>query len=669
MSSEQTVNKARKNVEQVRGMYYNNLGDYMDTKQYSNQVKLKNIKINDSFWSNIQSKISRSVIPYQYEALNDRIENAEKSYCIENFKKASRAVEARKNGEALPVYPTDKWHYDDNNANENAFHGWVFQDSDAYKWLEAVAYSLTNKWDDALYKNACEVIDLICSAQEPNGYLDTLYTINNPKNIFTNLHDYHELYCFGHLAEAGVAFYEATGNRRLLECAMLFADLICSTFNSNAKRGYPGHEIAEMALIKLYEASGKRQYLDTAEFFINERGTKPYYFDIEQGIKTDGNGYVYNQAHLPVKEQKDAVGHAVRGVYLYSGMADAARLLKDDELYSACQKIWQSITQKKMYITGGIGSTVDGEAFSFDYDLPNDLAYCETCASIGLIFFGMRMLKISPNSQIGDTIERALYNTVLAGMNEDGDRFFYVNPLEVLPKASKCDSRKHHVKTERQKWFGCACCPPNLARLLSSIGEYCITENNNVIYIHQYIGGEYRANNATVVVNSKYAENGQVSITISPKKETTVALRIPAWCKDYSFDKKARIANGYAYFDVSNEVTVNAHFNMSVRLVGCSNLVRENVGKLSVCRGPFVYCVEEIDNGADLQMLRIDADTQPIYDSKSGTVKAKGFRQRQNDELYFDFIKPAEDEQEIILIPYCKWGNRGENEMNVYIRY
>ena len=639
----------------------------MDKCSFSNHIDFKNVHINDDFWSVMQKKVREKVIPYQYEALNDKIENAEKSYCIENFKKASKVVKAQKNDKSLPVYPVDKWHYDESNSDKNAFHGWVFQDSDAYKWLEAVAYSLATAWDDELYNRACGLIELICSAQCDNGYLDTLYIINDQSKIFTNLKDFHELYCFGHLAEAGVAFYCSTGNKMLLDAALRFADLICDVFNENGKRGYPGHEIAELALVKLYRVTKNAKYLKTAEFFINERGTKPFYFDKERNIKTDGSDYVYNQAHMPVREQSEAVGHAVRGVYLYSGMADVAKEVNDENLYTACKRIWDDITKKKMYITGGIGSTVDGEAFSFDYDLPNDLAFCETCASIGLMFFGRRMLEISPNAQIADIMERALYNTILAGMNDEGDRFFYVNPLEVLPEACKKDSRKKHVKAVRQKWFGCACCPPNLARLLSSIGEYCITENENTVYVHQYIGGEFKTGATDIKITSSYVSDGRVCIEITPKKSFALAVRIPAWCDDYSFSENARVKDGYAYFDIAKHTAIEVCFAAKPKIITCSNRVRENTGKVAVTRGPFVYCLEEVDNGKDLQMLRIDANSKPEFNGEK--IIAKGFRQKADDELYFEFKTPCETKTELVFVPYYRWGNRGENEMTVFVRY
>ena len=424
----------------------------MDKDLFSNRLKLNSITLTDDFWLEKSELVRREMIPYQLSALNDNIEGAEKSYCLENFKKASIIVENMKKGVKPPKYPADRWHYDES-APKNAFHGWVFQDSDVYKWLEAVAYSLVNHPDDDLQRKADKCVDLICSAQLENGYLDTLYIINNQDKIFTNLKDYHELYCFGHLAQAAIAYYDATGNKKLFDAACRFADLICDTFGENKIKGYPGHEIAEMALVGLYRATGDEKYLKTAEFFVDERGKKPYYYDLVLGKKTVNDNYFYNQAHIQPKYQTEAVGHAVRGVYLYSGMADVARETGDDELLAACEKIFDNIRSKKMYITGGIGATVDGEAFSFNYDLPNDLAYSETCASIGLVFFAMRMSAINPDSKYADVAERALYNTILSGMSEDAKRFFYVNPLEVLPEASHKDSRKAHIKPVRQKWF------------------------------------------------------------------------------------------------------------------------------------------------------------------------------------------------------------------------
>ena len=640
----------------------------MESKNFSNHIELKNIKINDDFWNNYIELVRKEVIPYQYKALNDEIDGAEKSRCIDNFIKASKTVKDIKEGKNVPVFPVDKWEYNDENSDEKSFKGWVFQDTDIYKWLEAVAYSLQNHYDEFLFNEAIKCIDLICSAQLDNGYLDTLYIINDRNKIFTDLRDKHELYCFGHLAEAAVAFYNATGEDKLLKATCKFADLICDIFNENGKRGYGGHEIAELALVKLYNATGKRKYLETTKFFISERGKKPYYFDLEKGYdrKDNSNDYFYNQAHTQPVNQKEAVGHAVRGVYLYSGMADVARAYNDDRLFNACKSIWDNIENKKLYITGGIGSTVDGEAFTFDYDLPNDLAYCETCASIGLMFFARRMAEIEPDSKYANVMERALYNTVLSGMAEDGKSFFYVNPLEVLPEACHKDSRKSHVKPVRQKWFGCACCPPNLARLISSIGEYCCTESNENIFIHLYIGSEIKSDKADIKIISDYTDSGKVAFDIKCKKDFTLALRIPDTCKGFDISLPYTEKKGYAYIKINSDTLIDIQFDFPIRLIKCSNLVRENIGKVAVMKGPVVYCIEEADNGKNLQLLRLCENPDFRYDKPY--IIAHGKRERVDTSLYSEYKSPEGEECEIKFIPYCKWGNRGENEMSVYIR-
>lgn len=640
----------------------------MNNRLYSDHIKLKKAQITDKFWNDKIELVRKEVIPYQYEALHDRIENAEKSCCIENFIKAGKAARAIKEGESVPTYPADKWCYDERNCDRNAFHGWVFQDSDLYKWLEATAYSLINSPDEELEKRADECIELICGAQLENGYLDTLYIINNRDEVFSNLKDFHELYCFGHLAEAAAAYFEATGKRKLLDAACRFADLICDTFGENKIKGYPGHEIAELALVKLFDLTGKKEYLETAEFFINERGKKPYYYDIVLGRETVEDNYHYNQAHKQPRKQHEAVGHAVRGVYLYSAMADISKRTGDDELYRACLKLFENIEKRKMYITGGIGSTADGEAFSFDFDLPNDLSYSETCASIGLIFFAQRMLEISPDSHYGDVIERALYNTVLSSMAKDGKSFFYVNPLEVLPEASHKDSRKRHVKTVRQKWFSCACCPPNLARLLSSLGAYCLTENEETIFINQYIGGKFETEKAKINIESGYTQNGKVRIECISDNNFKLALRIPSWCKKYSFSKEYEEISGYAVFEICKNETVEAFFEIRPRLIGCSNKVRENIGKAAVSFGPFIYCLEEADNGKNLHLISLSKNSD--FEVSDGYIEANGFREaeKNSDSLYTDYSEPEYAPVKLRFVPYYTWGNRGENEMTVYVR-
>lgn len=635
----------------------------------SKPVSNNNVEITDEFWKSKIELIRKEVIPYQWKALNNEIKNAEPSFCIRNFRLASELLEKRKKGIETPVFPTDKWHYSYKSENENSFFGWVFQDSDLAKWIEAVAYSLQNTEDKELESLADNAIDLICKAQQENGYINSFYTINNPEKAFTNLRDHHELYCFGHLAEASVAYYNATGKDKLLKAVCRFADFISETFGENGIKGYDGHEIAEMALVRLYEATGNKKYLDTAKLFIDRRGTKPYFFDIEHGKNSSSLNYFYNQAHLPVREQTEAVGHAVRAVYLYSGMADVARYTKDKELFNTCKQLFEDITQRKMYITGGIGSTSDGEAFTFPYDLPNDLAYAETCASIGLVFFARRMLQSDFNSKYADIMERCLYNGILSGMAEDGKSFFYVNPLEVNPKACKKDSRKSHIRSIRQKWFNCACCPPNIARLISDYGEYCFTQTDDVFFVNLYQSCTVSSDKADIEIQSDYLQSGKIIFNINAKKPFKIALRIPEWSSSFKFSNdNPFIKNGYAYFDIDSNQKITAEFNPEIKIMKCNPKVKENIGKVAVTRGPFVYCLEEADNGKNLHLLRLSENPKFCFDGES--ITAKGYREEIiNNTLYSEYSKADEQLVTLKFIPYYQWANRGENEMSVYIRY
>ena len=541
----------------------------MDKKMYSHPLSLRSMQINDSFWKREMELVRKEVIPYQWEALNDRVEGAAPSFAMRNFKVAAKKNQERRElGDAFkePEYtfrgfetlPEDPEHLEDK------FYGFVFQDSDFSKWIEAVGYSLTQHPDPELERIADGAIDIVCAAQQDDGYLDTYYIINGKNHIFTNLKDHHELYCMGHLIEGAVAYYEATGKDKLLKAAARFADYAAAHFGAEEGKckGYPGHEIAEMALVRLYDVTGETIYLELSKFFIDERGKRPYYFDKEhpEEVKRgheDDLRYAYNQAHMPVREQDEAVGHSVRAVYLYSGMADIARMTGDESLYAACEKLWDSITKEKMYITGGIGGTHIGEAFSFPYDLPNDTAYAETCASIGLVFFARRMLEICPDAKYADVMELALYNGILSGMALDGKSFFYVNPLEVLPEACHKDERKFHVKPVRQKWFGCACCPPNLARLISSIGAYAFTEKEDTLFVHLYMGSTLKKmvgeREVQVRVDSQMPWDGEVAVTVEAKgTEFVLAMRIPGWCEGaYTLEgaeqDEVSVKDGYLY--------------------------------------------------------------------------------------------------------------------------
>lgn len=326
-------------------------------------ISPKHITVTDPFWAPRIRTVADIVLPYQWQVLHDQVPGAPKSSCIANFQKAAHAIAAAKAGGPRPTYPTDKWYYDDKNSQENAFMGWVFQDSDLYKWLEAAAYAIPYGNRAYLTEKSREAVEIIAAAQETDGYLDTLYSINGLQNRFTNLKDYHELYCFGHLAQAACARWTMQGERDLLDIACRAADCICRTFGSGKRPGYPGHPLAELALVQLYEVTGKADYLQTADFFIRTRGTRPLFFDRERGVDTDGSDYVYNQTHCPLTAQTTAVGHAVRGVYLYTGAAAVAEHTGNRALQATCETLWQDLCRTKLYVTGALGQTAVGRGF------------------------------------------------------------------------------------------------------------------------------------------------------------------------------------------------------------------------------------------------------------------------------------------------------------------
>lgn len=704
----------------------------MNSQEFSNPLDLKQIQVTDAFWHREQELVRTEVIPYQWEALNDRVEGAAPSYCMRNFKVAGRMMREKKDKGAAYVAPAYTFRgfealpEDPAHPDEDKFYGFVFQDTDFSKWIEAVGYSLLQHPDPVLEQTADEAIDIVCAAQLENGYLDTYYIINGMDRAFTNLRDHHELYCLGHLVEGAVAYYQATGKDKLLKAAMGFADYCCAYFGpaQGQCKGYPGHEIAEMALVRLYQVTGEKKYLELSRFFLDQRGTEPYYFDEEEKERAahDGQPYrkttnnSYHQAHLPVREQSEATGHAVRAVYLYSGMADVARLCKDEAMEAACDRLWDNVTREKMYVTGGIGATHMGEAFSFVYDLPNDTAYSETCAAIGLVFWARRMLQLKPRRKYGDVMELALYNTVLAGMALDGKSFFYVNPLEVLPEACHKDSRKAHVKSVRQKWFGCACCPPNIARMVSSVASYAYTETEDTLWMHLYMGSVLSKKVGDKVldlkVESEMPWEGRVKVQLcGDQVPCRLAFRIPGWssgvkvsytcsgrtgqvtageeglavrenpgegCPCEGADQVA-YREGYLYIDGvwqdGDEVLLE--MDMPVRLLEADARVREDIGKVAVTRGPIVYCLEEADNGKNLHLCRVNLQASDIVTEVTEelghpmtVLKAPGKRliPVENAELYQTVRQPREQDVTLRMVPYYAWNNRGEGEMSVWIR-
>ncbi|MBB3113089.1 hypothetical protein FHS18_005192 [Paenibacillus phyllosphaerae] len=639
------------------------------------------IQIQDEFWNRYTELVRNTVIPYQWEALNDRIENAEPSYAIQNFKIAAGHMEGE-------------------------FGGWIFQDSDLYKWLEAVAYSLRRHPDPELEHIADEAIDLIGQAQHENGYVNTYFTIQEPGREWSNMYEAHELYCAGHMIEAAVAYYQATGKRKLLDIACRFVDLINRTFGTQPDqiRAYCGHQEIELALVKLHELTGEARYLNLSRYFIDERGTKPSYF-VEEWERR-GRTSIWNQgtpnlevyqSHLPVREQTVAVGHSVRAVYMYTAMADLARLTGDAKLRVACERLWANTTGKQMYITGGIGATHLGEAFTFDYDLPNDTVYAETCASIGLIFWARRMLRLDMKSEYADVMERALFNNVLGSMSKDGQHFFYVNPLEVWPDASLHNPDRRHVKPVRQKWFGCSCCPPNVARLLSSLNEYIydVSHDGKTVFTHLYIGSEATFELACGKVRLRQRAalpwEGRVEFQVSLPEggnnaEFELALRIPAWfqkgqpllnvngeAQSYDVDKGyAKVNRIWTEGDLAEWL-----LPMETTLIAAHPAIRADAGRAAIQRGPLVYCLEEADNGKPLTSLSLsnEPNLSDYLDAEllGGCVVVEGDGLVTDDTAWPEgqLYRPLSKETTAVrfkAIPYFLWGNRQAGEMSVWMR-
>ncbi|WP_379145678.1 glycoside hydrolase family 127 protein [Paenibacillus sp. sgz500992] len=638
----------------------------------------RNIQINDPFWSEYIRLVREVMVPYQWEALNDRIEGAEPSHAIRNFKIAA----GREEGE---------------------FYGMVFQDSDVAKWLEAAAYLLETKRDPALEEIADGVIELIAEAQRGDGYINTYFMLKEPGREWSDLAECHELYCAGHLIEAATAYFRATGKRKLLDAVSRFADYIDTVFGTDPGKlqGYDGHQEIELALVKLHQATGNEKYLRMSSYFLGQRGRKPHYFEEEWEKRgrtlhfpqlSMVHDHSYSQSHLPVREQDTAEGHAVRLVYMCTAMADIAAATQDAGMLEACRKLWDNIVSKRMYITGGIGSMEQGESFTADYDLPGDLAYAETCASVGLIFFARRMLQLHRSSRYADVIERALYNTVISGMSLDGTRFFYVNPLEVYPEVLGRNKNYNHVKAERQGWFSCACCPPNVARLLASLGEYIYSVQGDTVYTELYIGGRVEtvvAGQPVVIEqHSRYAPEGRVCFEVTAEQPVTftLALRLPDWCDavEVAAGGTSRIitsGDDDGYIRLTREWLsgnkVELAFAMPVKRMKGHPLIRQTFSKIALQRGPFVYCLEEADNGKRLYQLRLPEESEFTLSEESGfpegvkTLAADGTRLTPagswDRELYRSDSSWTREQVRLIFIPYFAWANRGVGEMSVWV--
>jgi len=575
----------------------------------------------------------------------------------------------------------------------------VFWDSDTAKWMEGAAYSLAQHKDRKLERTLDAMIEQLAALQTKDGYLNSHFTQVEPKKRWTNLRDQHELYCAGHLMEAAVAYFESTGKRRFLDIMCRYADYIDACFGpeKGKRRGYCGHEEIELALVKLHRATGEARYLKLAQYFVEERGRGkvswgnhpkskqryPHYFDIEAQERGDdpakfwAKTYEYVQAHKPVREQEEVVGHAVRAVYLYSGMADLDLLGANggDPFLPTLEKLWTHVTSRRMYVTGGIGPSASNEGFTTDYDLPDETAYAETCAGIGLVYWAHRMLQLTGDGRYADVLERALYNNVLAGVSADGTLFNYVNPL-----ASR---GAHHRKT----FFSCACCPPNVVRLLASVGNYFYSTSDDGVWVHMYAQSDARVDafGLQVEQRSGYPQDGAVALTLrlATPREFTLRLRIPEWCEnsfvringgDVEVDA-AQMSDGYLHirrtWNDGDVVTLN--LDMTPQLISANPAVPQTLGRVAVQRGPLVYCVEQVDNGASLDQLLISRDaTFTEATGEHGALRLRAPALRASgagwEEQLYRSAQPEYERTEIVAVPYCDWDNRAQGEMRVWLR-
>jgi DUF1680 family protein len=586
-------------------------------------VDFSHVRIDDPFWSPRLASHAATTLA----VCIDQIEN--RTGRIRNFENA-----ARKEGEHSGIY---------------------FDDSDVYKALEGMAYTLIHHPDAALEKKADEWIDKFAAAQEPDGYLNTYYSLTGLENRWKNM-DKHEMYCAGHMMEAAVAYYQATGKRKLLDVSIRMAEHIMDVFGPGKRHWVPGHEEIELALVKLYHVTNDARYLDFACWLIEERGHG-------HGTKGDEGEWnpAYYQDEMPVRYMSIIQGHAVRCMYLYCGMSDVAALKSDTGYINALHRLWEDVTLRKMYVTGGIGSSRHNEGFTEAYDLPNYEAYCETCASVGMVFWNSRMNRFTGDGKYIDVLERSMYNGALAGVSLAGDRFFYVNPLA---------SEGHH---HRQAWYGCACCPSQISRFLPSIGNYIYGISPDAIWVHLYMGNtaEVKASEDHTVVlqqETDYPWSGDVRMRIKAlnaplKKE--IRLRIPGWCESYTVAVNGKTVpspvteKGYAVLDrkwkAGDEITLS--FDMPVEVIAAHPRVRENTGKRAVQRGPLVYCIEEADHKEDFEKITLSPHTaysfEYVPDLLNGVIR----------------ITANPGDKAIQLIPYYAWDNREAGAMKVWIDY
>lgn len=560
----------------------------------------------------------------------------------------------------------------------------IFWDSDITKWMEGVAYYLQKKRDAALEDKMDMLVDRMEKLQAEDGYLNTYFITVEPEARFTRRLD-HELYCAGHLVEGALAYYNATGKRKMLDMAIRYIDYIDQVFRIEHSAAFdtPGHQEIELALVKLYQFTGEDRYKKLAEYFMDNRGCSQ-----KDRENTDCDQTAF-QSHLPVREQKTAEGHSVRLLYQCCGMADLALLNQEDEMAKACETLFENIVEKRMHITGGVGTTYRAESFTFDYHLPELTTYNETCASIALAMFCRRMWLIDADRKYADYAELALYNTMLSGMSLSGDRFFYENPLAANPKRNefnqtrKEDIQEHLPILERVKVFDCSCCPPNLIRTIGSIGDYMYSVSEDTLYVHCYMDGEaqLQTQNQEIKLCQKtnYPYEGKIELQTKAEGSYTIALRIPSWCSSYRLAINGEVLcpsleKGYAYLSRTWQANdrIVLELDMAVALVEANPRVPNLCGRVAVTRGPLVYCAEGIDNPAfSLRDVRIEntSDFQVSMETIFGRTMPMLYGQtiiRKDFQELYRLCGQDREHVTLKLIPYFAWANRGVTEMNVW---
>lgn len=532
----------------------------------------------------------------------------------------------------------------------------IFWDSDVAKWIESVAYIIEKQPQPELETLADQMIQDICRNQRKDGYFNSYFLSIDPSKIYSD-QTAHELYCTGHFIEAAIAYHKATGKDQLLNCILKNVDYIHQVFvvEKSAKFQTPGHEEIELALLKLYEYLGDKKHLALAEFFINQRGNN----ELDQKI-------MYNQTNVPVREITEPVGHAVRACYLYTAMAMLAKTSNDKDLKDACDRIFNSIVNKKMSITGGIGADHTGEKFSYKYDLPNSDTYNETCAAISLAMFAGAMQEIEVNSRYGDIIERIFYNGFLSGVSLDGEKFFYTNPLEIDRK--KYERSTYQPICERVKVFNCSCCPPNITRNLASISGYMYTIDGEKVYCNQFANSETKlrinGKDATLIQSTDYPCEGKITFSYTGEP-MTLYVRIPDWCVEYDGNTE----NGFVKYNLSDGDSVSIDLPMEIHFIEANPYVQDNSGRYAVQRGPIVYCMEEIDNGENLRDITLlehrDICVVKEKDIPAPVIYIKAERRPATNQLY---SLKCNDRIAFNarLIPYFSFANREATDMIVW---